>query len=130
MIKRWTDLAHMFIEQYKFKSEIAPDQEELRDMRKKPLKKFRDYMKMVPGCFPTSICSHRKRNAAIFISILSSTYYDRLIGHASASFANLVQPMEQVQYCIKIRKIRNIRPFLVIKSNRRLKKEKFLQSKK
>lgn len=28
-IKKWTDLAHVFIEQYKFNPAIAPDQEQL-----------------------------------------------------------------------------------------------------
>lgn len=33
----------------------------------------------------------KKENVIIFINVLSSTYYDRLIGQASASFANMVQ---------------------------------------
>lgn len=28
-IKKWTDLAHVFVEHYKFKSEIAPNREQL-----------------------------------------------------------------------------------------------------
>lgn len=34
-IKHWTDLAHLFIKQYKFNSEIALDREQLQLMSKK-----------------------------------------------------------------------------------------------
>lgn len=35
-IKKWTDLAHVFVEQYNFNSEIAPNREHLQRMSKKP----------------------------------------------------------------------------------------------
>lgn len=35
-----------------------------------------------------------KDNVTIFMSIISLTYYDRLIGNAGASFVNLVQTGE------------------------------------
>lgn len=42
-IKQWTDVTHLFIEQYKFNMEIAPDREHLQRMNKKPSESFRDY---------------------------------------------------------------------------------------
>lgn len=42
-VKRWTDLAHLFVEQYKFNSAIAPDREQLQRMTKKPSESFREY---------------------------------------------------------------------------------------
>lgn len=42
-IKKWIDLAHLFIEQYKFNSEIASDIEQLQLMSKKPSECFRQY---------------------------------------------------------------------------------------
>lgn len=42
-----------------------------------------------------------KRNVIIFMSTLSSMYYDRLIGHLSAWFANLVQIEEWIEDGLK-----------------------------
>lgn len=41
------------------------------------------------------------------MSTLSSTYYDRLIGHIDASFANLVQTGEQIEDGLKTGKIKD-----------------------
>lgn len=46
-----------------------------------------------------------KDNVTIFMSTLFSTYYDRLIGQASASFTNLVQIGEYIEDGLKIEKI-------------------------
>lgn len=37
-----------------------------------------------------------EENVPIFMSTMPSSYYDRLIGHASASFANLVQSRKRI----------------------------------
>lgn len=44
-IKRWSDLAHLFVEQYKFSSEISPNREQLQWMSKISSESFRDYAK-------------------------------------------------------------------------------------
>lgn len=43
---------------------------------------------------------------------LSSTYYDRLLGHAGASFANLVQIEGQIEDGLKTWKIKDYLPFM------------------
>lgn len=43
-VEKWTELAHLFVEQYKFNPMIAPDLEQLQRMTKKPSESFRGYM--------------------------------------------------------------------------------------
>lgn len=45
------------------------------------------------------------------MSTLSSTYYDGLNGHASASFANLVQTTEHIEDGLKTGKIKDYHTF-------------------
>lgn len=45
------------------------------------------------------------------MSILSSTYYDRIIVHASASFSNLVQTGELIEDDLKTGKIKDYQAF-------------------
>lgn len=42
-IKKWIDLPHLFIDRYKFNSEISPDCEQLQCTSKKPSQSFREY---------------------------------------------------------------------------------------
>lgn len=49
----------------------------------------------------------KKENVTIFMSILSATYYNRLIGYASASFTNLVQMGERIEDGLKKEKIKD-----------------------
>lgn len=44
-IKKWMDLVHVFVEQYKFNSEIAPDRKQLQRMSKKSSESFRNMNK-------------------------------------------------------------------------------------
>lgn len=64
---------------------------------------------MTSNCFQSVACSDKEENVTIFIfmSTLSSTYYDTLIGHASKSFANLVQNGERIEDDLKPRKIKD-----------------------
>lgn len=48
-----------------------------------------------------------KENGTTFMSTLSSTYYDRLIGLGSSSFANLVKIGERIEDGLKIEKIKD-----------------------
>lgn len=48
-----------------------------------------------------------KENVIIFMTMLSLTYYDKLIGYAGTSFANLVQAGERIEDGLKTRKIKN-----------------------
>lgn len=52
---------------------------------------------MASNCISGSLPLTEKENVTIFIGTLSSTYYDRLIGHTSASFSNLVQTGERIK---------------------------------
>lgn len=40
---RWVDLARFFVEQYKLKTEIAPDREQLQRKSKKSSESFQEY---------------------------------------------------------------------------------------
>lgn len=51
------------------------------------------------------------------MSTLSSTYYDRLIGHADASFANLVQIRECIEDGPKTGKIKDYQKLFKQSSN-------------
>lgn len=81
--KRWTNLAHVFVDQYKFNSEIAPDREQLQRMTKKSSENFKEYAQRwrwaASQVQPALI---EKQNVTILKSTLSSTYHDRHIGHA------------------------------------------------
>lgn len=107
-IKKWIDLAHLFVDQYKFNSEIAPDREQLQRMTKKPSESFREYaQRWRQTASQVQPALTEKENVTIFMSTLSSTYYDRLIGHAGASFANLVQTGERIEDGLKTGKIKD-----------------------
>lgn len=42
-VKQWMDLAQLFIKQYKFNREIAPDGDKIQRISKKPSEGFREY---------------------------------------------------------------------------------------
>lgn len=44
-VKKWINLAHVFVDQYKFNSEIAPDWGQLQKMTKKLSESFREYVR-------------------------------------------------------------------------------------
>lgn len=79
---------HFFVDQYKLNSEIAKVHEQLQPMSKRPSESFREYGARLP---PKYNRPYGEGNGTIFMSIISLTYYDRLISHAIESFANLVQ---------------------------------------
>lgn len=89
-IKKWTNLAHVFVEHYKLNLEIAPGREQLQRINKRPSKSFREYAQRWGH-------STEKENVMIFMGTLSLTYCDRLVGLTGAPFANLVQTEEQIE---------------------------------
>lgn len=77
-------------------------------MKKKPSERFREYpqrWRQTPSQVQPALTE--KENVTIFMGTLSWTYYDRLIGHASASFANLVQTGERIEDGLKTGKIKD-----------------------
>lgn len=60
---------------------------------------------MVPDRLPSQP-DLTKKNVSIFMSSLSSTYFDKM-GYAGASLANLVQITERIEYGLKTGKIKN-----------------------
>lgn len=45
-VKKWTNLAHLFVELYKFNSEIDPDREQLQRISEKSSESFRECTKV------------------------------------------------------------------------------------
>lgn len=80
------------------------DWEQLQRMSKTS-SSFREYaQRWRQTTFQVQPALTKKENGNIFMSILSSTYYDGVIGHASASFTNLVQIRERIKDILKIKK--------------------------
>lgn len=44
-IKKWIDLAHLFMDQYKFNSEIAPDREQLQELPRNQVRVFKNTLR-------------------------------------------------------------------------------------
>lgn len=77
-------------------------------MTKKPNESFREctqrWQHTASQVQPTLT---KKENVTIFMGTLSSTYYDRLIGHVGALFVNLVQTGERIEDGLKTGKIKD-----------------------
>lgn len=68
----------------------------MQRMTKKPKESFREYaQRWWQTASQVQPALTEKENVIIFMGTLSSTYSDRLISHAGASFANLVQKGER-----------------------------------
>lgn len=59
---------------------------------------------------PLLNCNHtwKKGKRYYFMSTLPSTYYNRLIGHASASFADLLQTEDCIRMTLKQKRLKII----------------------
>lgn len=67
-------------------------------MTKKPSESFREYAQM--WCQTASQVQPaltEKDKMTIYMSTLSTTYHNKLIGHTGASFGNLVQTAERIE---------------------------------
>lgn len=76
-------------------------------MSKKPSESFRDYAQKWSQTSQVQLVHTEKENITIFMSNLSSMYYDRLIGQASASFTNMMQTGECIEAGLKIGKVKD-----------------------
>lgn len=130
-IKKWTDLAHVFIEQYKFDSEIVLDREQLQRISKKLSERF--FVNMLRGGVnlphTSSWPSNEKENVMIFMSSLSwmyFLYYNLLIGHASAAFVNLVQNGERIKDVSRPKNLKIIKNLFEEQSRRKDDQEEYL----
>lgn len=85
---KWTDLTHVFIEEYKFNSDIAPDRDAVMNEQKahRRILRIRSEV-MSETASQVQLVLTKKENVMIFMISLSSTYYNRLICHRNASFA-------------------------------------------
>lgn len=82
-------------------------------MTKKPNESFQEYaQRWHQTASQVQPALTEKETITIFMSTLSLTYYIRLIGHAGASFANLVHTEEHIQDGLKAKKIKDYQKLL------------------
>lgn len=96
----------MFVGQYKFNSEIALTRNSYRESLKSPSKVSENAPRGGDRQLHKSNQPLLKKRMWLFVGTLFSTYYDRLIGHTVASFANLVQTGEQFKMVLRPTKSR------------------------
>lgn len=104
-IKLLTNLAYLFIKQYRFYPESLPTESNYNEWVNAKREFQRISIDMATDCFPYTTCSYREESVTIFVSTLFLTYYGKLIGHANASCANLVQTGECIADSLKTSKI-------------------------
>lgn len=87
-IHTWKDLAKVFLKQYNYNMDMATDQTRLQNMMKKKNKAFKEYAQRWKGVAaqvqpPLS----KKDMVTMFIDMLQSPFYDRMIGNISSNFS-------------------------------------------
>lgn len=98
-------MARLFVKQYKFNTEIAPDKEELQRMSKKNLRKALENMPKDGATRPLRSGPNLQiKNMLPSFLQPYPTYYDHLIGQASTFFVNLVQTGEMTEGDLKSKK--------------------------
>src|SRR3954469_15806516 len=105
-IQSWNDLANIFLKQYKYNLDMAPNQMQLQNMSQKKDESFKEYAQrwreMASRVQPPLM---EKELVDIFMSTLQGSYYDKMVGSISSGFSDLVVIGERIEDGIKNGKI-------------------------
>lgn len=105
-VRKWKDLADLFLKQYKHNLDMAPDRLHLQRLEKKSTKNFKEYAQrwreMAARIQPPLT---DKEMTTMFINTLRSPYYDRMIGNASTNFSDIITIEERIEYGVKYGRI-------------------------
>ena len=105
-IDTWDKLARAFYNQYKFNTEVAPSIWDLSNLQKKKGESFKEYAqrwRALAAKVTTPI--PEKDLVFTFVNTLEDPFFSHLIGHASASFAEIVVSGSHIENAIKSGKI-------------------------
>ena len=90
-IHTFNDLGEAFIKQYKYNVEMAPDRDQLRAMVQKDRESFKEYAQrwreVAAQVIPPM---EEKEMTKIFLKILSSFYYEKMVASAPTDFNEMV----------------------------------------
>lgn len=105
-IHTWRDLAEAFLKQYRYNMDMAPDRTQLQNMVKKENEAFKEYAQRWRGMAAQVQPSlSEKEMVTMFIDLLQSPFYDRMIGNVSSNFSDLVVIGERVEMGVRSGKI-------------------------
>jgi len=101
-VHRWKDLADLFLKQYKYNIDMAPDRLDLQRMEKKNVETFKEYAQrwreLAAQVQPPLT---DKELTAMFINTLRAPYYDRMVGSASTNFSDVITIGERIEFGVK-----------------------------
>ncbi|XP_019431812.1 PREDICTED: uncharacterized protein LOC109338916 [Lupinus angustifolius] len=105
-ISKWTELADLFMDQYKFNVELAPTREQLGAMQKKKTEPFREYairwrglaVQVQPKMTMPEMCSY-------FMGTLGTPYIGIMAGVAYKDFRELMDVGDRIEMLIKAGKL-------------------------
>jgi len=105
-VRSWKDLIDVFLKQYKYNIDMAPDRMQLQSMAKKSTETFKEYAqrwrelaaKVAPPL-------HESEMITMFVETLEDPFYERVLGSVSSNFFDLVTIGERVERGLKRGKI-------------------------
>ncbi|XP_061951881.1 uncharacterized protein LOC133674685 [Populus nigra] len=105
-IRSWRDLVEVFLKQYKFNLEIAPDRTSLISMEKRSQESVRAYaqrwrdeaMHVQPPLIETEMVT-------LFANTFKAPYYEHLMGSSAQHFYDVVRITERIEQGIKAGRI-------------------------
>jgi len=91
-----------FVRQYQYNSDMAPDRMQLQNMCKKGHKSFKEYAQrwrdLTAQVAPPMM---KKEMITIIVDTLPVFYYEKMVGYAPSSFADLVFTGERIEAGLK-----------------------------
>ena len=104
--RSWADLAKIFLVQYKYMTDSAPDRISLQNMEKKATETFREYVHQWRdlGAQVQPPMTDKELNK-MFLNTLKASYYDRMIGNSNTNFSDVVSTREMIENGVKLDKI-------------------------
>ena len=105
-VRSWKDLVDVFLKQYKYNIDMAPDRMQLQSMAKKSTETFKEYAQRWRE-LATQVAPPLQESEMItmFLETLEDPFYKRVLRSVSSNFSDLVTIGERVKRGLKRGKI-------------------------
>jgi hypothetical protein len=101
-IQKWKDLVDVFVKQYKYNMDIAPDRTSLSNLEKRDKKSIREYAQrwrdLAAQVHPSLL---DKEMVTLFANTLKDPYYEHVMGSLAQQFTDVVAVAERIEQGVK-----------------------------
>jgi hypothetical protein len=101
-IQRWKDMMDVFVKQYKYNMDIAPDRTSLSNIEKRDKESIREYAQrwreLAAQVHPPLL---DKEMVTLFADTLKAPYYEHVMDSSAQQFTNVVVVCERIEQGVK-----------------------------